>query len=67
VCSCVLCVVWGVVWLSKRLYSGVLCVVFVCFLVLVVRLRVRGVAIKKRVCFYYSLPATSMTKRRVGH
>ena len=28
---------------------------------------VRGVAIKKPDCFYYSFPATSMTKRRVGH
>jgi len=30
-------------------------------------LRVQGVAIKKPDCFYYSFPATSMTKRRVGH
>ena len=26
-----------------------------------------GVAIKKPDCFYYSFPATSITKRRVGH
>jgi len=29
--------------------------------------RLQGVAIKKPDCFYYSFPATSMTKRRVGH
>ena len=28
---------------------------------------IRGVAIKKPDCFYYSFPAMSMTKRRVGH
>ena len=28
---------------------------------------IQGVAIKKPDCFYYSFPATSMTKRRVGH
>jgi len=28
---------------------------------------IHGVAIKKPDCFYYSFPATSMTKRRVGH
>ena len=28
---------------------------------------IHGVAIKKLDCFYYSFPATSMTKRRVGH
>ena len=27
----------------------------------------RGVAIKKSDCFFYSFPATSMTKRRVEH
>ena len=26
-----------------------------------------GVAMKKPDCFYYSFPAMSMTKRRVGH
>ena len=31
------------------------------------RVEVRGVAIKKPDCLYYSFPATSMTKRRVGH
>ena len=30
-------------------------------------LDLRGVAIKKLDCFYYSFPVTSMTKRRVGH
>ena len=28
---------------------------------------IKGVAIKKLDCFYYSFPATSMMKRRVGH
>jgi hypothetical protein len=28
---------------------------------------IHGAAIKKTVCFYDSFPATSMTKRRVGH
>jgi hypothetical protein len=28
---------------------------------------IHGVAIKKPDCFYDSFPATSMTKRRVGH
>jgi len=28
---------------------------------------IRGVAIKKPDCFYYSFPATSMMKRRVEH
>jgi len=28
---------------------------------------INGVAIKKQDCFYYSFPATSMTKRTVGH
>ena len=28
---------------------------------------IHGVAIKKPDCFYYSFPATSMTKKRVGH
>ena len=34
---------------------------------LIVEIWIRGVAIKKPDCFCYSFPATSMTKRRVGH
>jgi len=28
---------------------------------------IQGVAIKKPDCFFYSFPATSMAKKRVGH
>jgi len=34
---------------------------------LLMKRHIHGVAIKKPDCFYYSFPATSMTKRRVGH
>jgi len=48
------------------MYVTFVCI-YVCMYVTFVCIYVRGVAIKKPDCFYYSFPATSMTKRRVGH
>ena len=63
----VVCVVFVI---CRCVYVWVLQCVCVCVCVCVVFIMCvfeRGVAIKKPDCFYYSFPATSMTKRRVGH